>query len=211
LARRFYVDGPWLMRKMMHFRIHICPFERLIPHVKPGSSVLDVGCGAGLFLALLTGTVQHVAGTGFDTSEPAIQTALRMVEHVRKLGLPAELGFLRLDAAEQWPSGQFDVVSVIDVMHHVPPAYQDRVPGLAARSLKPGGLLLYKDMADQPFLPAAMNRLHDLVCAQQWIHYAPIDAVEEWARQSGLELTYSEATSRLWYRHELRIFRKPEG
>jgi hypothetical protein len=80
---------------------------------------------------------------------------------------------------------------------------------MAVEKVKPGGMLLYKDMAQKPFFPAAMNRLHDLVLARQWIHYVPIRQVEEWAREAGLTITHSGAFSRLWYRHDLRIFSKP--
>jgi protein-L-isoaspartate O-methyltransferase len=64
LAQQLYVGGPYLMRKMMHYRIRICPFECLVPHIPPRASVLDVGCGAGLFLALLAGAVPGVVGVG---------------------------------------------------------------------------------------------------------------------------------------------------
>lgn len=207
LARRLYVGGPYGMRKLMHYRIRICPFERLIPLVPPGASVLDVGCGGGLFLALLSGAVRDLAGVGFDSSRVAIETAARMAEEVRNAGLPAELRFVRLDVAEPWPSGTFDVVSMVDVLHHVPPAHQKSVFERAIESVKPGGILLYKDMADHPAFEAGMNRLHDLVVARQWIHYVPIRCVEEWA--GGLSVVQREELRRFWYRHELRVFRKP--
>jgi len=208
LARRLYVRGPYLMRKMMHYRIRICPFESLIPHVAPGASVLDVGCGAGLFLALLAGAVPGVAGVGFDSSRPAIDTALQMTEQAKLAGLNADLRFLRLDVAAPWPDGYFDVVNLVDVMHHVPRVHQKSVIQQATEKVKPGGVLLYKDMADQPFFPASMNRLHDLVLARQWINYLPIRLVDEWAGEFGMAPAHAETMSRLWYRHELRIFRK---
>ncbi len=209
LSRRLYVRGPLLMRKMMHYRIHICPFERLIGNVPPGASVLDVGCGAGLFLALVAGSVPGVRGVGFDTSGVAIETAVQMTEQVRSLGLDASLEFLRLDVADPWPAGQFDVVSLIDVLHHVPPQFQKTVVTMAWEKVRAGGVLLYKDMADRPWFPAAMNRLHDLVLARQWIHYLPIVRVDEWAREFGATLVASETTTRVWYRHEMRVLRKP--
>jgi len=209
LARQLYVGGPYLMRKMMHYRIRICPFERLIPHVASRASVLDVGCGSGLFLALLSAAVPDVAGVGFDSSRPAIAMAGRVAEQVRLSGLRAELRFVRLDIVESWPAGLFDVVSLVDVLHHIPPAHQKSVIERATKKVKPGGVLLYKDMANRPAFQAGMNRLHDLLLARQWIHYLPIRCVDEWAAEFGLALTHAEAISRLWYRHELRIYRKP--
>jgi SAM-dependent methyltransferase len=209
LARQLYVGGPYLMRKLMHYRIRICPFERLLPLVPPGASVLDVGCGAGLFLALLSGVVPELVGVGFDHSGLAIKTAARMAEEVKKAGLSADLTFVRLGTAEPWPSGTFDVVSLVDVLHHVPPAHQKGVFERATKSVKPNGILLYKDMADHPVFQAGMNRLHDLILARQWIHYVPIRRIEEWAGECGLTITHAKEISRFWYRHEVRVFRKP--
>jgi cyclopropane fatty-acyl-phospholipid synthase-like methyltransferase len=208
LARQLYVEGPYLMRKMMHYRIRICPFELLIPVVSPGASVLDVGCGSGLFLALLAGSVPDLTGVGFDSSRLAIETALRMAEQAKHLGLQAALHFVRLDVADPWPGGLFDVVSLVDVLHHIPPAHQRSVFNRATESVKAGGMLLYKDMANHPVFHASMNRLHDLLLARQWIHYVPISRVDQWARELGFGPTHCETVSRFWYRHDLRVYRK---
>lgn len=204
-----YIDGPLLLRKMAHYRIAICPFDRIVPHVPPGSSVLDVGCGSGVFLGFLAGTVPGMSGVGFDSSGAAIGVALRMADRVRELGLEAALRFVRLEAAEPWPEGQFDVVSLVDVMHHVAPAGQKDMIDKAAAKVKPGGLLLYKDMAERPWMHAWLNRLHDLIVARQWIHYLPVGRVDEWAGELGLVREHAEIMSRLWYRHDFRIYRKP--
>lgn len=201
LAGRLYVEGPYLMRKMMHHRIRICPLERLLPHVPAGSSVLDIGCGAGLFLALLASTKEGITGLGFDASGEAIGTAHLMMKH-----LTADLRFSKLAAAEPWPEGLFDVVTLVDVLHHVDSAGQQSVVRRAVEKVKPGGVLLYKDMADQPWLTATMNRLHDLVIARDWIHYVPISRVDEWVSSLGLRRTHAEEISRLWYRHDLRVY-----
>jgi 2-polyprenyl-3-methyl-5-hydroxy-6-metoxy-1,4-benzoquinol methylase len=208
LARRLYVGGPYLPRKMAHLRIHICPFERLVSWIGPGSSVLDAGCGVGLFLGLLAATRPSIHGVGFDSSRVAIGAAQRMAERAKSLGCSGELEFCCLDVAEPWPGGRFHAVSLIDVLHHVAPAQQRLVFETAAGKVEPGGILLYKDMASRPIFPAAMNRLHDLAVARQWIHYVPVAAVEGWAAACGLTLVAAEDTSRFWYRHEMRVFRR---
>lgn len=208
-ARALYVRGPWLLRKMMHYRVYICPFERLLPHVPANSRILDVGCGCGLFLALLAATTPDIDATGFDASAPAIVMANAMADQVRRRRLPVKLQFQMLDARAAWPDGTFDVVSLIDVMHHVAAEHQESLFLRAVEKVGPGGILLYKDMAASPWFPAAMNRLHDLVLARQWIHYVPIVRIEAWARS--LHLEHSETMTRFWYRHELRVFRKSSG
>jgi 2-polyprenyl-3-methyl-5-hydroxy-6-metoxy-1,4-benzoquinol methylase len=208
VAKDLYTDGPWVMRKMMHYRIRICPYERLIAEIPAGCSVLDIGCGGGLLLALLAGCRRLGSGVGFDSSRPAIETALRMQDKLRQRNHSSNLSFVRLDLAEAWPSGQYDVVSLIDLLHHVPRSQQAAVFEMAANKVKPGGLLVYKDMLDDSFLPAFLNRIHDLVLARQWINYVSTEKIEDWARDLGLLSHRSGTMSRLWYRHYLNIFRR---
>ena len=132
-----------------------------------------------------------------------------MSQRARALGIESTLRFLRIDLTEPWPSGLFRVVSMIDVLHHVDRSQQKALFQKVAERVKPGGLFLYKDMANGPFLPAAMNRLHDLVLARQWISYVPIAEADRWAEEMGLVREHAEEISRLWYRHELRLYRKP--
>lgn len=206
VAKRLYGDGPVLLRCLQHWRPHICPFECMIRHVPAGSCVLDVGCGGGLFLGLLAHDGRLSRGIGFDVADKAISLARRMATGA---GLAERLDFRRLDVGESWPEGSFDVVSLIDVLHHVPPASQMACLTAAAAHVRPGGLLLYKDMARRPHWRALANRLHDLVMARQWIHYVPIGKVEAWASEAGLRTLHAESFQRLWYAHELRVFGKP--
>src|SRR5687767_1446958 len=108
MARSLYVGGPVLMRKLQHWRPYICPFERLVEHVPVGASVLDVGCGCGLFLGLLAASGRKPRGVGFDVSGGAIDVAQAMAERAKAHG--ADLRFERRDATAAWPAGRFDVV-----------------------------------------------------------------------------------------------------
>lgn len=206
-ARGLYRDGPALLRRLQHWRPYICPFEGMIRHIPAGSRVLDVGCGGGLFLGLLAHEGRLTGGIGFDISADAIGLAKRMAATPE---LEGQLEFFRLDVGEPWPEGTFDAVCLIDVLHHVPPSAQRACLTTAASHVRPGGVLLYKDMARRPRWCAWANRLHDLVLARQWIHYIPVDQVETWAAGAGLRTGHAESFQRLWYAHELRVFGRPE-
>lgn len=190
------------------YRPYICPFEELLPLVPRNSSILDVGCGAGLFLGLLAAEGRIRAGLGFDSAARAIATARQMSERLRRSGATATLEFLHRDASERWPEGEFDVVSMIDVMHHVPPLAQRLVFACAAQRVRPGGVLIYKDMAEAPAWRAWANRLHDLLLARQWIHYLPIGQLEGWAQELELTPIHAGSFNRYCYAHELRVFRR---
>jgi hypothetical protein len=91
-------------------------------------------------------------------------------------------------------------------MHHVPPERQAGLIAVAAEHLNEGGLLLYKDMASRPLWRAWANRLHDLASAQEWIHYAELNDVVNWATDAGLHLDHRKAVNLLWYRQEWCLF-----
>ncbi|MBL0871028.1 MAG: class I SAM-dependent methyltransferase [Phycisphaerales bacterium] len=221
VIRGVYPTGPRLFRLLQVYRPRICPFERLLPWVPKGSEILDVGCGGGLWLHLLARLGVIRSGVGFDSSHEAIALANGALNTGWKPDQPAEhrpgLRFEHLDVRADWPapgagaSGGFDVVSIIDVMHHVPRVAQRSVIERAAHRLRPGGVLIYKDMCRRPIWRATMNRLHDLVMAKQWINYCPIEEVEAWAGQMGLVRRHASTHNRLWYGHELRVFVKAEG
>ena len=203
IARRLYVDGPWLRRKFQHWRPFICPFETLVGYVRPGSSVLDVGCGQGLFLGVLTRLGLISSGLGFDTSARAIESAVQMARG--NDGVGRVVCFERLEPG-QWPAGIFDVVSMIDVMHHVPSEHRREMIHAACDRVAPGGVLLYKDMCPRPRWRATMNGLHDLIISGEIVHHEPPENVEAWVAEAGFKSVESRRIDRLWYGHDLRVF-----
>ena len=206
IARGLFRQGNWALRFIQGYRLFLCPFEALIEVVPAEARVLDVGCGGGLFLALLAATGRISQGVGFDASRTAIEVAQRLGPN-----LPAgsRLRFVRRGVGEPWPEELFDVVSMVDLMHHVPPSEQAKALAKAARHVAPGGLLLYKDVSEGPAWRAWASRLHDLVIARQWIHIVPFATVVRWAEAAGLKTERHARIDVLWYGHELGVFRRP--
>ncbi len=208
IARRLYAGGPRRDAWIQRLRPYICPFGRLVSYVEDRSTVLDLGCGCGLFLGLLVHLNRVRRGVGFDSDPRVIETARQMASGA---GRSADLLFELHRHSREWPLEPFSVVSLIDVLHHVAPSAQRSFFVGAAERVEPGGILLYKDMVSRPRRLAWANRLHDLVFARQWIHYLPMTSVERWAAEVGLRLKASERIVMLWYGHELRVFERPAG
>ncbi|WHZ25493.1 MAG: hypothetical protein OJF51_000288 [Nitrospira sp.] len=206
-AKMLFSSGPFLSRMIQQLRPYICPFHELLAVVPRNSSVLDVGCGSGIFLGLLMKRVGLRSAFGFDYSESAIELARLMLKN-----MPAEMtkniDFELRNANQSWPEGDFDVVSMIDVMHHVNPTAQREVFLEAVDHVNPGGLLLYKDMADRPLVFALANRLHDLIMARQWINYVPTSLIKRWAIEAGLHVVQESQCRMIWYAHEWIVFKK---
>ena len=204
MAFQAYRDAPPVLRSLQALRPSICPIERLLREIPPGSRVLDVGCGAGLLLLAGASSGRVASGYGVDISERALQAARCALAQIGK----ATAITFQSAAVGELPAGPFDVVTLVDVMHHVPPAEQRALFEAAAARLRPGGVLLYKDMCARPWWKAWANRLHDLVLARQWIHYVPLAEVAGWAAALGFWAARKEQYSRFWYGHELLVLRR---
>ena len=104
-----------------------CRFRAAAPHIRDGSTVCDVGCGAGApFLHYLQSKL--ASGVGLD-------------EHAGVSAL-AKISILSADIMSPLPleSGKFDHVTMLAVLEHLTePA---RVLSEAYRILRPGGTLV---------------------------------------------------------------------
>lgn len=199
IAKKTFNAAPEIAKYKQTLRPYICPFHVLVDLVPQGSTVLDVGCGGGLFLLLLAYLGRIRSGFGFDNNQTAIEVA-RTTSF--RLSTGGQLQFEHRDLAETWPGKRFDVVCVIDVMHHVRPDRQRQLIASASGRVAEGGFLLYKDMVRRPRWRAWANRIHDLVLAREWIHYVDLEQVVAWAKAEGLEIECRGSLNMLWYGHE---------
>ena len=204
-VRRLYQYTSLSVRTFQTLRSFICPFHELVSLVPPDSRILDAGCGSGLFLAILADFSRVFEAVGFDCNAKSVEVAGTVLNKVNK-GVKSHV--FCIDATQPWPRGPFDVVSIIDLMHHLPPDQQRSVLANAAKVLKSGGILIYKDMVSRPRWRAWANRLHDLIIVHQWVYYAPFETVKKWAYDEGFECEGIKHCNMLWYGHEWGIFRK---
>lgn len=133
--------------------------ERYLPHLGGGSGageggggelpgpVLDLGCGRGEALALLSD--HGVPARGVDSSA-------RMVEHCRRRGLEAEEGNLFEVLAGLEEASLGGVVS-FHVIEHLPARRLDRLVRLAHRALAPGGVLILETPNPLSLVAGARN------------------------------------------------------
>ena len=111
-------------------------WARLLPHLRAPLSVLDVGCGNGRLGVYLNEHFDEVDYHGVDSNPALLARA--------QASLPDGV-FTERDVVEQPPDeGQYDLVALFGVIHHIPGAQQRQafMQALAAR-VGPGGMLAF--------------------------------------------------------------------
>ena len=167
----------------------------LLPHLRPGVSVLDVGSGPGTITADLASRVAPGRVVGTDASAAVVAQAT--ADHVAP-GLSFEVG----DAyALPYEAGAFDVVHAHQVLQHVDRPVDmlrelGRVAGsdglVAARDVDYEGVIWY------PLIPALDEWLALYLTTHRSVAGEPAAGrrLKAWAQEAGL--TGIRATASLW-------------
>ncbi len=126
-----YLQGGWEFMRRLDELARYSVITGYLRHLKPGGSVLDVGCGEGILRDELRvhGYSRYV---GVDVSEVAVRKATEV---------PDDKAIFAAADAETWiPPGRFDAVVFNECVY-----YFENPVGTVARyreSLEPGGVLL---------------------------------------------------------------------
>jgi SAM-dependent methyltransferase len=110
-------------------------------HLEAGSSVLEIGCGSGVYALHLAKTV-GCSIVGLDVNAPGVQNANRLAA---TSGLAARAHFQHADASKRLPfeNATFDAAFANDVLCHIPG--RPKLLSEMFRVLKPGGRMLFSD------------------------------------------------------------------
>jgi ubiquinone/menaquinone biosynthesis C-methylase UbiE len=111
--------------------------------IKPGESVLDVGCGTGEVTLAAKTRAKHGTVYGIDPAPEMIAVARKKAAR-KKLDIDFRVGVIE---ALPFPDSSIDVVTSSLMMHHLPDGLKVRGLAEVFRVLKPGGRFLIADFA----------------------------------------------------------------
>jgi O-antigen chain-terminating methyltransferase len=148
--------------------------RRYVDDFRGAAPVLDVGCGRGEFLQLLREAGIEARGIDADAD---------MAAYAQGEGLDVEQADL-VDYLERIEDNSLGGVFMAQVVEHLPPAVLVRSLELAARKLRPGGVLVAETI--NPLSPLALRHYFaDLTHAQPLVP----ETLQLLARQSGFAET----------------------
>lgn len=154
----FREAGP-LMRAYLRVKFRICPILRMEAYIPDKGMIVDLGCGNGLFAAILKlgSPAREIVGIDLD--------ARKIAEARKSLGNIPHLDFRLGDvAAVTYPPA--DVYTIIDVLYLIPFAAQERILRMCAAALPPEGTLVLKDMDKKPRRKYAWNAIQETLAVK---------------------------------------------
>jgi 2-polyprenyl-6-hydroxyphenyl methylase/3-demethylubiquinone-9 3-methyltransferase len=162
-----------------------------------GARVLDVGCGGGILTEAMARRGAQV--TGIDLSEKALRVAEL---HLHESGLAVRYE----KAAVEDLSGEFDLVTCMELLEHVPdPA---SMVAACARLVRPGGRIFFSTINRNPkaYLFAVVGAEYVLGLLPKGTHdyqrFIKPSELSRWTRAAGLRteeligMTYNPITRR---------------
>lgn len=178
------------------YRPYICPFDDLLNTIPENSSIFDIGCGSGTFLSLCAGFTAPKKLGGIEISQALINNAEVLLSN---FNIPSSLAVYN---GKDLPSevAEYDVITMIDVLHHIPKLQQENFLSQIFQKAKAGTTFILKDIDASSFF-VYTNKLHDLILSQEIGHELKAKAVMEKLQEIGFQIKATSSKQMLWYPH----------
>ena len=172
--------------------------KELIEDLHP-SSILDVGCGDGYLLGILSGTIKRRAG--MDFSEKAIRFA-------KAFHPEAEFRTGKIPLADE----KFDVITAVEVLEHIPDGGREEFLREIVAHCRPGGHVILCVPTENVPLSSKHYRHYDLQTLSALLKRAAIPGRIKRAdyvyRESWLVKFYLRLTMNRFWTAEIHILRR---
>ena len=202
-----YSDAPWGTRFFLALRWFWTPYEEMACLLPVSGKILDGGSGHGLFSITLALQSPARKVKGIDHSSPRIGMAQKAAQGLENLS------FTRGDFGG-FGKNRYDGLAFVDVLHYLPYEAQGELIKEAFRRLRPGGILLFRDVDRKPGLASFWNRFHETLMTAmgftqaEELHFRSSREWEDLARRAGFQ-TRSKPTGRFPFADVLFWCRKP--
>jgi ubiquinone/menaquinone biosynthesis C-methylase UbiE len=128
----------WILRQRF--------LDEIGQYLPESGSVLDIGCGFGLFSLYYAASGPRRLLRGLDVNGRRIALARRAAA---RLGID-NVVYEQADARDFKGDAEVQAAYMLDIVHHIPPAMVPSLLGQLRRALPPRGVLLVKDVDTRP-------------------------------------------------------------
>ena len=153
--------------------------------IKPGSDILDIGCGFGAS-SLYLATTYNATVTGINTSHVQVEMAIKAAVSEK-----LDARFLVMDAEAMDFQKQFDLLWSVESISHY--EHHEKFFASAARLMKPGGIFAITDWFKRENLtPVETMRYIDPIEKGMMVKLQIMDDYEHFLNSAGLRIMHRE-------------------
>ena len=181
----------------------IIPFGIIEKHVPKKGTIVDLGCGFGIFANFLATQSDDRKVIGIDLNEKRILLAKKI------FGSLSNLDFICSNITDT-KIPKANSITVVDVLHHIPSLeLQTNLLRECNSVLSEGGKLILKDLDTKPRWKYVWNLIHDYIMTRgEPVLYQNQSTVEKLLKNTGFELEKKIGISGYPYAHFLYIAKK---
>jgi SAM-dependent methyltransferase len=169
----------------------------------PGEgTVLDIGCGFGLFSLYYAQLLPEASFRGVDLNARRIA---RATAAARRLGL-ANAAYAVGDARGYRATEKLSAAYMLDIVHHIPPETVEPLLSELHEAIRPGGRLIVKDVDTQPAYKRWFTHALDLLMSpRSVVHYWPAGELQTLLQRIGFRVYRHLMVDVLPYPHVLFV------
>jgi 2-polyprenyl-3-methyl-5-hydroxy-6-metoxy-1,4-benzoquinol methylase len=213
-AVALFSGAPRATRLHTRLRWWWCPFPAIEREVPDEGDVLEVGCGHGLLTLYLglTSPRRHVVGVDIDSAK--IAEAKEAAGGLRPG--EADVTFEAVDAGHV-PTGAWDAIVLADVLYLLPESDQRSLVAAAARAVRPGGVVVLKEMDVQPRWKLTWNQVQETLATRVFrvtdsigrgLTFVEPERTASWLTDEGLDVAHRRVDRGYPWPHHLIVARR---
>jgi 2-polyprenyl-3-methyl-5-hydroxy-6-metoxy-1,4-benzoquinol methylase len=192
--------GTLMTRIFLWLRWHLTPYFKMASRLPTQGQILDLGSGHGLLSVALALQSPDRKVLGIDHDLSRVTIANQAAEGIPNLRF--EKGSILSP-----PSGKYDGIALIDVMHYFPPQEQEQILGEAAAKLNSGGALILREVNPDGGWISQWNRLYEKLATltgftrsdkQSHLHFRTPEQWAELLSKTGLQVSFERCSSFLF-------------
>ena len=185
------------------YRPYITPFADLLNLIPLRSKIFDIGCGNGALLNLIFQTKMPEKIGGVEINKKLVANANELLRNAFKEDKIADqkAGIKEYDGIHLPDLTEYDLILLVDVIHHIPRQQLELFLTRLKNKMKPGAVLICKDIDAGKRILVWFNKLHDLLVSQETGNEISMKKAEEKLPRAGFKVVSSEYKRMLWYPH----------
>ena len=177
----------------------------VLSRIPANCTLFDLGCGTGAFLQLIAQSKKPKSLGGSETNPSLLRITSELLQNEYPNLTDASNFFV-----SDLPPTQikyFDVITLIDVLHHIPKEKQKGFLDEIYLKMRSGGTFFLKDIdASSPLV--IFNKFHDAIFSGNGFQERHSAEILTLLQTSGFEIIHKEAKRRFWYPHYLIVAHK---